>query len=323
MRAIIHGGLYRTGTTSLQAVLSHSRPLLTRAGILYPGTPASASFPDTQHSYLFSKALGRDTAACENYLAEICDAAKAARCDTVLLSSELGSAFPEAPEAPQSFAEFLALLRRHFDPIRFHFVLREPISYATSLYRELVSYGYCSAARDFAVDRIVELLLNPSRLVSFYLQKVPGEVSFWSYEELTQRGIVKALVLAMTNIELPSETAPRLNTSEARIEDASTLLLAPLRALLGQALGDHAFGASTNAELKKYVDLDLLRQAMRADAADELKATYLRVTAENVQAVYANNRDRVLGAIQDLPEGLRRLVTPQEGSAGRQERRMP
>lgn len=319
MRAIIHGGLYRTGTTSLQAVLSHNRPLLRQAGILYPGTPASASFPDTQHSHLFSKALGRDTAACETYLAEICDAAKAARCATVLLSSELGSSFPEVPE---SFAEFLALLRRHFDPIRFHFVLREPISYATSFYRELVSYGYCSAAKDYAVDRIVNYLLTPSRLVTFYLQKVPGEVSFWSYEELAQRGIVKALVLAMTNIELPSETAPRLNTSEARIEDASTLLLAPLRALLGQALGDHAFGASTNAELKKYVDLDLLHQAMRADAADELKATYLRVTAENVQAVYAENRDRILRPIQELPEGLRRLVTPQESTDGCQERRM-
>lgn len=230
MRAIIHGGMYRTGTTSLQAALTHHRPLLRRSRILYPGTPASASFPDTQHSYLFSKALGRDMAACEAYLAETCAAATATNCDTVLLSSELGSSFPEKPE---SFAEFLPLLRRFFDPIRFHFVLREPISYATSLYRELASYGYCSLAKDFAVDRIVELLLNPSKLVSFYLQKVPGEVSFWSYEELAQRGIVQSLVLAMTNVDLPSEETPRLNTSEARIGDRATLLLAPLRALLG------------------------------------------------------------------------------------------
>jgi hypothetical protein len=312
MRAIIHGGMYRTGTTSLQAALTRHRPLLRRSGILYPGTPASASFPDTQHSYLFSKALGRDMAACEAYLAEICETARAAQCDTVLLSSELGSSFPEMAD---SFAEFLAALRRYFDPIRFHFVLREPISYATSLYRELASYGYCSVAKDFAVDRIVELLLNPSKLVAFYLQKVPGEVSFWSYQELAQRDIVRSLVLAMTNVDLPSGKALQLNTSASRIEDASTLLLAPLRALLGQALGDHAFGARTNAELAKYVDFAKLGQAMRADAADELKALYLRVTSENVRAVYAENRSRILRPIESLPEGLRRLLTPQDGDA--------
>lgn len=57
---------------------------------------------------------------------------------------------------------------------------------------------------------------------------------------------------------------------------------------------------------------------MRADAADELKALYLRVTSENVQAVYAENRGTILQPIQDLPEGLRRLLTPQEGAAIRQ-----
>lgn len=319
MRAIIHGGMYRTGTTSLQAALTRHRPLLRRSGILYPGTPASASFPDSQHSYLFSKALGRDLGACEAYLAEICDMAKAADCNTVLLSSELGSAFPEVPD---SFPGFLAELRRHFDPIRFHFVLREPIGYATSFYRELVSYGYCSPAKDYAVTQIVNYLLRPCNLVSFYLQKVPDEVSFWSYEELAQKDIVKALARAMTDVELPSREAPRLNTSEERIGDAATLLLAPLRALLGQALGDHAFGARTKAELAKYVDRDLLRRAVRNGAAENLKALYLRVTGENVRAVYAQYRETILRPVQGLPEGLRYLVTPQE-CADRQERNTP
>lgn len=314
MRAIIHGGMYRTGTTSLQAALSGNRPLLQSAGILYPGTPPSASFPDTQHSHLFSKALRRDTAECETYLAGICASAAAANCDTVLLSSELGTSFPELPD---SFADFIGLLRRHFDAIRFHFVLREPLGYATSLYRELISYGYCSASRMFAVDRIRQFLRNPSDLVAFYLREIPGEVNFWSYEELAQRGLVRTLVRAMTNVEFPSDDEPRLNRSHDRVGDPSVFLLAPLRALLGQALGDHAYGARTSAELAKYVDSDLLRQAMSADAAEELRAIYLRVTEENVRAVYAENREELLQPIQDLPEGLRRLLTPNEGAATR------
>ena len=309
MRIIIHGGLYRTGTTSLQSALTKNRPLLQSAEILYPGSPSSASFPDTQHSYLFSKALARDFAACEAHLAEIHEAAMAANCDTVLLSSELGSSFPEIPE---SFAEFVAALRRHFDPIRFHFVLREPIGYATSLYRELISYGYCSTSRIFSSSQIKQLLLNPSNLVSFYSREIPGEVNFWSYKELTQRGIVSTLTRAMTNVEFPHEEEPRLNTSRDRAGDPSMMLLAPLRSLIGEAVGDHAFGARTSAELAKYVDNDLLRQAMRADAAEELKALYFRVTAENVEAVYRKHRDEILEAIRPLPDGLRRLLTPQE-----------
>ncbi len=56
---------------------------------------------------------------------------------------------------------------------------------------------------------------------------------------------------------------------------------------------------------------------MRADAAEELRAIYLRVTEENVRTVYADNREELLQPVQDLPEGLRRLLTPNEGAATR------
>jgi hypothetical protein len=59
-RAIIHLGLPRTGTTSVQRVLTRLRPELAHAGILYPAlTPRSAAEPHLSHQHLGETLDGR------------------------------------------------------------------------------------------------------------------------------------------------------------------------------------------------------------------------------------------------------------------------
>ena len=102
MRLIVHCGLHKTGTTSLQRAFSTRRAVLAKAGILYPQSTVS---PNTHHSLaaLFRKesellpslkALLGDTPEAMRRAAERdWDAMKAEiareRPETVVLSSEM------------------------------------------------------------------------------------------------------------------------------------------------------------------------------------------------------------------------------------------
>ncbi|WP_158743778.1 hypothetical protein [Acidisphaera sp. L21] len=89
-RAIIHIGLPRTGTTSFQRVLSHLRPALAHAGILYPDlTPRSATVPHLSHQY-FGEALDgrRKRPEIAELLASLAAQVAAAQPDTLILSYE-------------------------------------------------------------------------------------------------------------------------------------------------------------------------------------------------------------------------------------------
>ena len=90
-RAIVHVGMPRTASTTIQHVLAHHRGALERAGILYPDlTPASAAGePHINHQH-FGEALdGRRPRRERRALLESLDAQLAATAaETVLLSYE-------------------------------------------------------------------------------------------------------------------------------------------------------------------------------------------------------------------------------------------
>ncbi len=89
-RAIVHIGTPRTGTTSLQYVLTRLRPALAGAGVLYPElTPSSAAVPHLSHQYLGEALDGRRPRRDRRELLQ--DLAAQLRdtpCDTVVLSYE-------------------------------------------------------------------------------------------------------------------------------------------------------------------------------------------------------------------------------------------
>ncbi len=89
-RAIVHIGTPRTGTTSLQHVLTRLRPALAGAGVLYPDlTPSSVAVPHLSHQYLGEALDGRRSRRDRQELMQ--DLAAQLRdtpCDTVVLSYE-------------------------------------------------------------------------------------------------------------------------------------------------------------------------------------------------------------------------------------------
>ena len=89
-RAIIHVGMPRTASTTVQHVLAHLRPELDAAGILYPDlTPRSAAEPHISHQHLGEALDGRrPRAEARELLDDLSRHLTATKADTLILSYE-------------------------------------------------------------------------------------------------------------------------------------------------------------------------------------------------------------------------------------------
>ena len=111
-RAIVHVGLPRTGTTTLQRVLFGLRPQLLAAGVLYPDlTPRSAVQPHLSHQHLGEALDGRRPRVERAELLEaLATQLAGTQADTVLVSYEGLCLAPHRLRVPQRLA---ALFARH------------------------------------------------------------------------------------------------------------------------------------------------------------------------------------------------------------------
>ncbi len=105
-RAIVHIGTPRTGTTSLQHILTRLRPALGEAGILYPDlTPASAAAPHLSHQHLGEALDGRrPPRERAELLGRLAARLRDTRCDVVLLSYEGLCGMPRGLGAARTLA---------------------------------------------------------------------------------------------------------------------------------------------------------------------------------------------------------------------------
>ena len=109
-RAIVHIGTPRTGTTSLQHILSRLRPALGAAGIWYPDlTPASAAAPHLSHQHLGEALDGRrPPRERAELLGRLAAGLRDTPCDVVLLSYEGLCGTPPALGAARTLASLFA-----------------------------------------------------------------------------------------------------------------------------------------------------------------------------------------------------------------------
>ena len=109
-QAVVHIGLPRTGTTTIQRVLSDLRPRLLAAGILYPDlTPNAAAVSHLSHQHLGHALSGRCPARERAELLQtLDDQLSATTADLVVLSYEALCLIPTRWEAPKILARILA-----------------------------------------------------------------------------------------------------------------------------------------------------------------------------------------------------------------------
>lgn len=141
MRVIIHGGMFKTGTTSLQHLLNANRDLLSDEGIVYPYTK------NGQHSYILNV---RDPKWNADYLLSIAKEAEQGNASILLFSGEAVSAL--------SYSQFKKLTAC-FEawPTEYVFCFRHWSTYLPSRWKQ-----NCIRRDSQTFEEYLNLITNPS-----------------------------------------------------------------------------------------------------------------------------------------------------------------
>jgi hypothetical protein len=141
MRVIIHGGMFKTGTTTLQKILNDNRGLLAEEGIVYPYTNIG------QHSYILN---ARDPQWDAMHLREIAKEAEHNKANALLFSGEAVSALSHA-----QFKKLTACFEKW--PTEYVFCFRHWSSYLPSRWKQS-----CLRRDSQTFAEYLNLVTNPS-----------------------------------------------------------------------------------------------------------------------------------------------------------------
>lgn len=314
---VFHGGHYKTGTTSLQHTLRHSEAALAAAGILYPRGPADGQFSDVQHADLVTDCFAGRHERVERYLQQVVEAAAAQGCKTVLLSSELATSFHEFPEA---FARWSEATQRLFDDVRYVFVVRDAIGYASSMYRELVKSGRASFHFDAVRSELAKQLHLQQRSIVFFRRWDRKRVTLLSFRALAADSLVRDLVRALVGFEIDPAIVAFLNSSEKKAQNLAALLLNDVYALMGARLERDALASSVRALVKAGVKRGKLRRAFEEQFAAQVEQAFLEVTEAHVRRVFESERPAFERGLKRLPKSVREWLSPHDTADGADDR---
>ena len=306
---VFHGGHYKTGTTSLQHTLRHSEAALAAAGILYPRGPADGQYNDVQHADLVADSFVGRHERVEQYLVGIAERAKAQGCKTVLLSSELATSFHELPDA---FARWSETTRRLFDDVRYVFVVRDVVGYATSMYRELVKSGRVSFHFDMVKDELAKQLCLQQRSIAFFRKWDSERVTLLSFRTLAAESLVRDLVRALVGFEVDPTIVAYLNSSQKKAQNIAALLLNDVYALVGAQLGQDALATNVRNVVKAGVKRGKLRRAFDDELAARIEHAFLDVTAAYVRRVFESEQAAFARSLEEVPEDVRAWLSAAE-----------
>ena len=313
---VFHGGHYKTGTTSLQHTLRHCESALAAAGVLYPRGPADGQFSDVQHADLMADSFAGRHDRVETYLGGVIEAAAAKNCKTVLLSSELATSFHQFPER---FARWTETTQRLFDDVRYVFVVRDAVGYATSMYRELVKSGRASFHYDAVKNELLKQLTLQQRSIAFFRKWDRKRVKHLSYRTLAADSLVRDLVRALVKFKIDPAIVAFLNSSEKKAQNIPALLLNDVHALLGAQMGQDALANTVRAVVKAGVKRGKLRRAFDDEFAARIEQAFLDVTASHVRRVFESEQAAFQRSLSRVPKKIREWLSA-ESVAGEADR---
>lgn len=202
MRLILHAGTHKTGTTSIQKVLSDNRKWLLFQGLDYPDGRAAFGITKAPH-HLFAHALvGSDPAAMKraSIFVEIARRS-AAQGNVVLVSSESiyrhvaghqrwdQFTAPDYWQRRHSYLASIAELLRDFD-IDVLLFFRRRDSFAQSLYGEVTAKGYWHGTFSKFLSDFEPWFDYDRQIITF--REVFRNVRVESYDEALRQGLINA-----------------------------------------------------------------------------------------------------------------------------------
>jgi hypothetical protein len=303
---VFHGGHYKTGTTSLQHALRASEEGLRAAGILYPRGFPDAQFNDVQHADLLNDCYSGRHDRVERYLTDTVEAARAQDCRTVLLSAELCTWFHEFPDA---FARWSETTGRLFDDVRYLFVVRDMVGYASSSYRELAKSGRVSFHYDAVKGELLKQLCLQQRSIAFFRRWDSRRVTLLSFSTLAAGRLVHDLAQALVGYEIDPAIELFLNSSRKRARNLAGLLLNDIYALIGAQRGQEPLALAVRKAVHAGVDRGKLRKAFSGEFAAEVERAFLEVTEAHVRRLLEEERAAVVKSLEDMPDDARAWLT--------------
>lgn len=200
---LIHAGTHKTGTTSIQAVLSEHRKELRKQGLVYPDTKPYLGGGRHAHHRLAHALVGLDRDTLHTAHRFWDDTKAAARSgDTILLSSEAFYRHVHEVKNWRSVSkeDYWPLRTRYLSrlaemvgdaaEVRVVLFLRRPDAFAESLYRENVTKSLTKAPFSRWLRRTHPLFHYDAQVTAF--SSVFPSVDVYRYEDAAADGLVEA-----------------------------------------------------------------------------------------------------------------------------------
>ena len=149
MKAVIHAGMHKTGTTSFQKACRDGENKLKDAGIFYPDLRTidkESGFP-LCHSDIPMALLNRKEAKAQEYIELSIAKAVEADCEKVLFSSE---SFCTLNWRPENLAKLTQFLDKGFDSFEYVLVLRDVRAIFKSYLKQFIVHFGCDLSGDLA-----------------------------------------------------------------------------------------------------------------------------------------------------------------------------
>jgi hypothetical protein len=249
-RILIHAGLHKTGTTSLQQFLSLVTRELREQNVLYPSAGQPAEFPGGHHNVAWQLAGDRRFRTAAGTLDDVAAEISAFPGD-VILSSEDFETILGSPERLSPLLNHQLLSKHSFTLV---FYVREQASYLESLFFEMLKYGMAMEA-----SRFCEMALEHGQVwyedwafcfdyhaLHAVLADLPAKIVMRPYAQLDNGGVI-ADFLAFTGlaVDVPHWRATQRFNARQALSEALALFLqhrlcqgVELREILSELLED-------------------------------------------------------------------------------------
>lgn len=222
-RVIVHAGLPKTATTTIQNALFDARHALHKdGGVLFPGgrrlyqQSLRTAFREDPRSHPYNRMRGRTNLEAlrreaESFLAELEDDIQKSSASTVLLSCEGISQLKE-----DELTRVRDWLRPMFGTIEVLFVTREPVSLATSVIQQILKQG-AVLEHSYARPQVPHFELNIGRAIAVFGRDA---IRVRALENMTRHpdGVVAAF---LDEIGVSNEGARRAVLAAARNDNVS------------------------------------------------------------------------------------------------------
>ncbi len=170
--AVLHVGMHKTGTTSLQTMIARNRQHFSDQGLYYP-TTGQVGVGDGQHNLAWELAGDERFEPASGTIADLAGELRAQRRPRAVLVSTEDLEY--LYDRPERLASLRGVLEDVGYAVRVVITLRQPSEYLESLYFELVAQDRAGPFDEFVTDALEQRgLFSPGGIALDYSRLIGG-----------------------------------------------------------------------------------------------------------------------------------------------------